>query len=301
MRSHVIFREYIWLVNTIHRFGRISLEDINREWLRTDMSEGIQMARSTFNRHKNAIEDIFGVIIECDRTDGYKYYIGNSEVLEEDTIQNWMLSTLSVNNLLAESRSVHDRILLESIPSDGEHLHVVIQAIKRNVCVEVKYRRYGAENETIMKLEPYCVKLTNKRWYALFNYPNKGHFITLSLDRIQEISLTDEKFIMDPDFDAASYYKTSYGIINDDFYPVEKVRFRAYAQEAYFQRDLPLHQSQRAVEVTEEYTDYELELKITYDFITPLIARGAFIKVLSPDWLADEVKEAHLAAAELYR
>ena len=127
MRSHVIFREYIWLVNTIHRFGRISLEDINREWLRTDMSEGIHMARSTFNRHKNAIEDIFGVIIECDRTDGYKYYIGNSEVLEEDTIQNWMLSTLSVNNLLAESRSVHDRILLESIPSDGEHLHVVIQ------------------------------------------------------------------------------------------------------------------------------------------------------------------------------
>ena len=61
MRSHVIFREYIWLVNTIHRFRRISLEDINREWLRTDMSEGIQMARSTFNRHKNAIEDLFGI------------------------------------------------------------------------------------------------------------------------------------------------------------------------------------------------------------------------------------------------
>lgn len=123
MRSHVIFREYIWLVNTIHRCGRISLEEINREWLRTDMSEGLPMARSTFNRHKNAIENIFGIYIECDRTDGYRYYIGNVEVLEENTIQNWMLSTLSVNNILAESKGIHDRILLESIPSDGENLH----------------------------------------------------------------------------------------------------------------------------------------------------------------------------------
>ena len=106
MRSHIIFREYIWLVNTIHKFRRISLEELNREWLRTDMSEGLPMARSTFNRHKNAIEEIFGIYIECDRTDGYKYYIGNADVLEENTIQNWMLSTISVNNILAESKSI---------------------------------------------------------------------------------------------------------------------------------------------------------------------------------------------------
>ena len=150
MRSHVIFREYIWLVNTIHKFRRISLEDLNREWLRTDMSEGVPMARSTFNRHKNAIEEIFGIYIECDRTDGYKYYIGNADVLEENTIQNWMLSTLSVNNILAESKSIHDRILLEYISSDGENLHKFLEAIRCNVLVNIRYRKYGSERETNM-------------------------------------------------------------------------------------------------------------------------------------------------------
>lgn len=45
------------------------------------MSGGVEMARSTFNRHKDAIEDIFGIYIECDRSNGYVYYIGNAKVL----------------------------------------------------------------------------------------------------------------------------------------------------------------------------------------------------------------------------
>ena len=119
MRSYTLFQEYIWLVNIIHRARGITFGEINRKWLETEMSEGISLARSTFNRHKDAIQDMFGIYIECDKKNGFKYYIGNEEVLDEDSIQNWMLSTLSVNNILSESKSVHDRILLESIPSDG--------------------------------------------------------------------------------------------------------------------------------------------------------------------------------------
>ena len=57
------------------------------------MSGGVSIARSTFNRHKAAIEDIFGIIIECDKRDGFRYYIDNSDVLSGESIQNWMLST----------------------------------------------------------------------------------------------------------------------------------------------------------------------------------------------------------------
>ena len=36
-------------------FGKyeITLNDINKKWLKTDMSGGVEMARSTFNRHFN--------------------------------------------------------------------------------------------------------------------------------------------------------------------------------------------------------------------------------------------------------
>ena len=301
MKSYILFQQYIWLVNTIYRNGKISLEDLNRKWVDTDMSEGVPMARSTFNRHKVAIEDMFGIFIECDKRDGFKYYIGNQEVLEEDSIQNWMLSTLSVNNILAESKSVHDRILLESIPSDGENLHQFIDAMKHNVLVRITYRRYGAENPSVMLLEPYCVKLFNKRWYALVNFPAKEHFITLAFDRIIQLEVLDEKFEYDTEFIPAKHYSECYGILNDDFYEVETIRFRAYGQEANYQKDLPFHKSQVAINVTDEYTDYELKMKITNDFISPLLSRGAWIKILEPEWLAEEIRQIHLEAAEMYK
>ena len=47
--------------------------------------KGVELARSTFNRHKVAIEDIFGIRIECDRSKGYTYYIGNAEVLGNES------------------------------------------------------------------------------------------------------------------------------------------------------------------------------------------------------------------------
>lgn len=45
-------------MNTIYKARMITLAEINVRWLETDMSEGVELARATFNRHKNAIEDV---------------------------------------------------------------------------------------------------------------------------------------------------------------------------------------------------------------------------------------------------
>lgn len=74
MKSHTLFQQCIWLVDTIHRAGRLSLEEINRRWVETEMNEGMPVARSTFNRHRDAILDMFGIIIDCDRKDGFRYF-----------------------------------------------------------------------------------------------------------------------------------------------------------------------------------------------------------------------------------
>ncbi len=302
MKSYALFQEYIWLVETIHREGRLTLEEINQRWLRTEMSEGVSLARSTFNRHRDAILDMFGIIIDCDRKDGFRYYIYNKEVLEEDSIQNWMLSTLSVNSILSESKAVQNRILLESIPSDGENLHKFIDAMKRGVRIRVNYRRYGAEaSNSSMKLDPYFVKLFNRRWYGLVKFPEPTALLfTLAFDRILSLEVTDEKFEYSKDFDPAGWFRDSYGIVRDPAVPVEKVVIRAFGKEVNYLRDLPLHHSQKEVAVGEGYSDFEMTLRPTADFFSPLLARGAAVKVLQPQWLANEIKAIHQAATELY-
>ena len=45
MTTPTLFKEYIWLVNTIHQARNITLNDINRKWLTTEMSGGVELAR----------------------------------------------------------------------------------------------------------------------------------------------------------------------------------------------------------------------------------------------------------------
>lgn len=300
MTTPILFREYIWLVKTIYNAKKISLSEINEKWIESDYSGGVEFSRTTFHRHKIAIEDMFGIYIECDRKDGFKYYIGNEYVLQENSVQNWMLSTLSVSSLLAESMSLNERILLENVPSGGEKLKMVITAMKESRKISITYRRYGGHATRTFDLEPYCIKLFGQRWYLLGRFIDRG-FATFSLDRMLEIKMSNEKFKFEEDFDAASYFGDSFGVMLDENSKPEKVVIRTYGFEPYYLRDLPLHHSQREIQSTDEYCDFEFRLKLTSDFKTKLLSRGEWIEILEPKALAEELIEWHQKAIDRYK
>lgn len=109
MKIPELFKEYIWLIETINRYGKITFAELNELRKRKEVSGGVELSRTTFNRHRDAILDMFGVIIEYDRKDGYRYYIENKDVLEESSVQNWLFSTLCVSNMLDENVALHSR------------------------------------------------------------------------------------------------------------------------------------------------------------------------------------------------
>lgn len=300
MKEYTKFKEYIWLVNTIYKANGITLAEINEKWLQTEMSEGISLSRTTFHRHRIAIEEMFGLLIECNKKQGNKYYISNKDVLEEDSVQNWMLSTMSVGNLLSESQSLHNRILLENVPSGGEKLQLVIKAMKENRCLMITYQRYGSPSGYSSTIEPYCIKLFRQRWYMLGKLSN-GWLATYSLDRIESMKMLETKYKVADDFDAVEYFREAYGIVVDDNMPLQHIVLRAYGFERYYLRDLPLHHSQHEINATEEYTDFELTLRPTSDFKSKLLSRGQWIEVLEPQSLADEIVEWHQNAIQRYK
>ena len=295
------FKEYIWLVNTIYKARKISLKDINEQWLQTEMSEGVEINRTTFYRHRCAIEDIFGVYIDCDRKAGNKYFIGNREVLHEDSVQNWMLTTLSVSNLLSESMSLNDRILLESVPSGGGMLETVIKAMKESRKLSFSYQKYGKQQpDADREVSPYCVKLFRQRWYVLGPIAN-GEMRLFSLDRMGDVTLQKEKFKMDKNFDAIAYFSESYGVMVDHRVSTERIVLRAYGLEPYYLRDLPLHHSQREIRSTDEYCDFELRLKPTSDFKGKPLQRAEWIEVLEPQSLIDDIIALHQRSINRYK
>lgn len=287
-----LFRKYVWIVDTIRRERRITLTELSNRWMHTNFSEGAPLSRSTFNRYRNEVEEIFGITIACDADN--KYYIVDQNILHNDSVQEWMLNTLTVSNIVGEAKGLHDRILLENVPTEGEYLQQVVEAMRRGVRIFVRYCRYSMKEVKEWVVDPYCIKLFRRRWYLLCD--NGKGCMVLSLDRILELTLTDEPFTIDPAFDAEAFFSEYYGVMTDPRIPLTRIILRAYGNERYSMRDLPLHHSQQLLEESDDYFDFELYLRPTSDFLAQILSRGKWVEVISPDDMANKISELHREA-----
>lgn len=285
-----LFNRYIWLVDVIYRAKKITFEEINERWVRTEMSEGEDLPLRTFHNWRKAIEEIFDINIECNKRGGYYYYIENIEDMEKGGVRSWLLNTFAVNNLINESHHLKRRILFEDIPSGREFLTPVIEAMRDNRTIRFTYQSYWKDNPNEVEAEPYCVKVFKQRWYVVaYNRIRKGLRI-YALDRIKELSVTETMFKYPKEFDPQAYFDASFGIIVDENYDIEKVRIKVFNNQNKYLRALPLHHTQTEIEKTDSYSVFEYILRPTFDFQQELLSHGGDIEVLSPAWFREEIQ-----------
>ena len=148
-------QKYTWLIDTIRKAGKISLEEISDRWERNkDLSDYKPLSRATFNRWKDAIFSQFGIIISCQRTGGYLYYIENPEYIDEDELKKWMLDSFAVSNLISENLSLKGRILVSKIPSARDHLTTLLEAMRKNRVVTITYCGFNKSGSHTFPIEP---------------------------------------------------------------------------------------------------------------------------------------------------
>lgn len=301
MKSYNLLRQYAWLLETLLKNGPISLEGINRRWILNKMSGGIDMNRHTFIRYKSAIEETFGVVIECDRKTNC-YAISNPHILRDNSVQRWMLSALTVSNIISESLSLQENILLENIPIEGQLLATIIEAMKQKRRISFYYQKYNDTKPRERLVTPCCIKLFRQRWYVLDFDPqrSKGRFKAFAFDRISQLRLTEQPFELPEDFNAQSIFTDSYGIFIGDVETPRRIVIRAFGDERYYMRDLPLHHSQEVLKEGDDYTDYKLFIRPSTDFIAELLSKGDRIEVLEPEIFRKRMREEHMKAAKRY-
>lgn len=284
-------QKYTWLIETIRRVGRISHKELSDRWERNkDLSDGSPLARATFNRWRDAICDMFGIIIDCQKAGGYLYYISNPEEIDEDRLKKWMLDTFAVGDMIRENLSMKDRILIDEIPSGREHLSTILKAMKENRVFSITYRPFRKQHSYTFPIEPYCVKLFENRWYVLAHNVRYGDMRVYSLDRMEKVEPTDEHFRLPKDFDAEAYFSTAFGIVIGTGEKPERIVIRAKKDHKHYIRSLPLHHSQKQIADCEEYADFELFLAPTYDFAMKLLQVGAWVEVIEPLHLRETMK-----------
>ena len=293
--------KYVWLIQTFIDAGQrgLLLDEITRKYERR---YSVGYARRTFNNHREAIAEIFGIEIECDRRTNRYFIRYGEEAIDPQSSVGWLINTFTVNNLLSLSRErLSGRVSVENVPSGQIHLTGIIGAMQEDRTLEITYRKYGEEEGEMFHVDPYGIKEYQRRWYLLGYCRERGAERVYALDRITSLSVTGWTFRMPRDYDVEEIYGQTIGIYRDESLEPESIYLKVTEHEANYLRDLPLHRSQ--VELGPEgegYVKFRIRVIPNEDLVMELRRLGAEVEVLSPVSLRRRLAGDLKRAAEQY-
>lgn len=295
-----LLKKYIWLVQTFVRAGErgLTLQELAGRW---ELRFGGDYPRRTFNNHREAIDELFNIRIECDRGTNRYYIAGTADVQDETAAAAWIINTFTVNELLSLSKErLSGRVSVEDIPSGQRFLTPVLEAMTEDSELKISYRKYSSETPSEYTLRPYALKEASRRWYLVAFCMEKDSIRVYGLDRIVSMSVTGKKFRMPPDFDVDALFATSFGVYLTET-PPEKIIFRTNAREAGYLRDLPIHPSQKEIGNDGGKIVFSIFVRPNESLIMELERLGSRIEVLSPEPVRRKLAENAMQVLEQYR
>ncbi len=304
LNSMTTLEKYIWIVNQLYRAKDrgLSLSELNERWVRnTDLSKGEDLQRQKFDRWKKSILTTFGISIECKVRGGYRYYIANREEIDSGTVNRWILDAYSTVSLLSQHAKQNRRILVEDVPSSHDYLEQIIEAMNDNQVIKIRYQGFQKHKAFTFPVEPYCVKMFQRRWYLLAHSIGDDTMRLYALDRIDKVEQTDKHFELPKDFDAKEYFSTFFGIVTHEHVPIQRILLRANKYHKHYLRTLPLHDSQKEISDDGEDAVFEVTLRPTYDFCMELLRVGNMIEILEPQSMRHVMHNWTKDVWELYK
>lgn len=290
-------RVYQWIIDTLtkHRHG-LTYKEISDLWDRSARySFDKELPNSTFRKYVNDINQRGICKIDCGQGNNI-YKIVKFDVGYIKQFERWLLDSFALSCKLDNAEAISDRILLEPLPT-SYYIDGVIYAMRHNKLIEIEYKEYGADKAEILHIEPYCIKTYHNRWYILGK--RSSELKVYCLDRVENLEpVSGSTFTINPDFDAEEYFAEYYGVRLDKDVKVERVVLRAHLNERFILERQPIHHSQKLIARGDNYADFELTLRPTFDFVTYLESQGRFIEVLEPQWLRKELVRVHSEAIE---
>mgnify|MGYP001493203487 CR=1 FL=1 len=255
------------------------------------LENDIEVSKRTLERYIKDLIDSFFIEFSKEK----KGYIRNKLIDEKEA--NLYLQYLNVNiltqNLInfSENSSKHQNyIISENIVFKGTvHIEAILTAFEQHKELTFIYSKQYAQKEERVVI-PLFLKEYQKRWYLIGLDKNRNAKLrTFGLDRIENLKI--HKSVQDK-IDIDKYKRIFKSVIGLDLRPINsaypnpiKVLIKAKEQQPYYFKSLPLHESQKIVEETKEYTIFEYEVLINYEFTQQLNMYQPFLEVMEPEWL----------------
>ena len=145
-------------------------------------------------------------------------------------------------------------------------------------------------------------KTWEQRWYLVAEPDNHHHGLSVfALERMDNLLLTEEQMQPSNEITVDEYFDGSFGVNHSDEQVPVRLVVKVYGSQADYVRALPIHESQREIETTEEYTLFEYRVVPCYNRFQQLLWHRERLEVMEPASVREEMKSIVKSLAEIYK
>ena len=198
---------------------------------------------------------------------------------------------------------------IDRILTNIEYLPMLYEAIVNKQVLEIDYKPYGVEQETLI-FHPNFLKEYNGRWnlfvHAEGHSPENGY--NIPLDRIQTRPREKSKieYIPAPSMFYERFFRDIVGVSHTKDTTKYDIVLRAHTYYIYkLTETKPIHQSQSIASSWGDhedgtYGDFSLEVEVNNEFFGRILQLGAGLEIVSPKEVRDLFKQRVKDLAKLY-
>ena len=294
-------KKCLYLINLLSRRGPMSLKEINEHYQYSSLYDGEIIPR-TFARYKDYIAETFPCYIEYNQSTNEYYLKRYHQYGQDDRLYNYLLSAYHIEGMSELAVKHRDKVKLYEAPTGVENVQIILEAIDQQKGIECDYYSFDRATKKEQLLIPYFLKTWEQRWYLAAEPDNHHHGISIfALERMDNIRLTEQKMLPSNDVTADEYWEGSFGVNHSDNQVPKRIVIKVYGSQANYVRALPIHESQKELECTDEYTIFEYHIVSCFNLYQQLLWHREKLEIIEPIEMREEMKKIVQNIISLYK
>ena len=279
----------------------MSLKEINNHYQYSSIYDGEIIPR-TFARYKDYIAETFPCYIDYNQSTNQYFLKRYHQYGQDDSLYNYLLSAYHIEGMSELAVKHRDKVKLLDAPTGVENVQIILEAIDKQKGIECVYYSFDRATKKQQLLIPYFLKTWEQRWYLAAEPDNHHHGISIfALERMDNIRLTEKKMLPSNDVTADEYWEGSFGVNHSDNQVPEQIVIKAYGAQAEYIRALPIHESQKELERTDEYTIFEYHIVPCFNLFQQLLWHREKLEIIEPIKMREEMKKIVQNIISLYK
>lgn len=291
-------RRYTLIFEKLEKSNFPSFEEIKKFLNNQDF----EVSNRTIQRDIEQIRNEFGLEILYDRNKN-GYYIDKQNSIYSNSFPHFLEIANTAELLMESFKESKNALQHISFESNGElqgmqYLKPSLSAIKDQRKITLAYKNFLTDKTNRHSMQPYLLKQYQNRWYLIGLIDGMKEFRTFGLDRITELDVLDQNFER-IQFDPKDLFENIVGLTYS-VNKMEEIILALTPLQGKYVKSSPLHKSQQILEDTDKEFILKLKLIPNYEFKQRIMMMGEQVKVLKPDWLAEDVRISLESALQNY-